>query len=144
MFPYWVMVLKLSKIVYFLQFWAEFIKKSKFNRQLTYMHLKGLVMHFREIVLFIILWPTVSKMLRFESKKFVNFLLSQHLFDVLIANISWTVARTLINHVICWMILMRTFRCIYINCFNRLTFLAEIMQFFEQFKNHNFGDKHRN
>ena len=35
MFPYWVMIFKLSKKVYFLQFCAEFSKKFKFNRQIT-------------------------------------------------------------------------------------------------------------
>ena len=43
------------KSVVFLQNGAEFSKKSKSNRQFTYMHLKGLVMHFQEIVLFIML-----------------------------------------------------------------------------------------
>ena len=45
---------------------------------------------------------------------------------------------------------IRTFRCIYVNCFNRLGFLVEvstklqILQFFGQFKDHNFGRKHEN
>ena len=66
-------------------------------------------------------------------------MLSQHLFDILIANISRTVAWTPINHTIFWKSGKRTFRCIYVNCFNRLRFLAEVstklykMHFFEQF-----------
>ena len=47
-------------------------------------------------------------------------------FDILIANISWTVTQTPINHVIFWKSIMRTFRCIYVNCSIRLRFLDEI------------------
>ena len=43
--------------------------------------------------------------------------------DILINYISWTVAETPINHSILWKSVMRPFRCIYINCFNRLRFL---------------------
>ena len=45
---------------------------------------------------------------------------------------------------------IKTFRSIYINCFNRLRFLAEVctklwkMHFFGQFKDHNSGRKHGN
>ena len=35
-------------------------------------------------------------------------------------------ARTPINHTIFWKSVMRTFRCIYINCFNRFRFLAKV------------------
>ena len=47
-------------------------------------------------------------------------------FDSLIANITWTVAQAPINHVIFWKSVMRTFRCIYVNCFNTLRFLAAV------------------
>ena len=46
--------------------------------------------------------------------------------DSLIANITWTVAQAPINHVIFWKSVMWTFRCIYVNCFNTLRFLAEV------------------
>ena len=45
---------------------------------------------------------------------------------------------------------LRSFRCIYVNCFNRLRFLADVstklqnMHIFGQFKDHNSGRKHRN
>ena len=64
-------------------------------------------------------------------------------FYILIANISWTVAQTTINHIIFWKSVMRTFRFIYINCFNRLRFFVEVstklqkMHFFGQFKEEN-------
>ena len=48
------------------------------------------------------------------------------IFPFLIANISWTVAQAPINHIIFWKSVMRTFRYRYVNCFNRLTFLAEV------------------
>ena len=71
-------------------------------------------------------------------------------FDILIANILWSVAQTPLSHNIFWKSLMRTFRCIYVNCLNRLRFLAEVstklqkMHFFGQSKNHNSGRKHEN
>ena len=79
----------------------------------------------------------------------LNFCWVSIFFDILIANISWTVAPTPINHSIFWKSVMRTFRCIYVNCFNRLRFLAEIStklqrkHFFGQFKVHNSGRKKR-
>ena len=56
----------------------------------------------------------------------LNFCWVSIFFDILIANISWTVAQTPINYSIFWKSVMRTFRCIYVNCFNRLRFLAEV------------------
>ena len=43
--------------------------------------------------------------------------------DILINYISWTVAETPINHSILWKSVMKPFRCIYVNCFNKLRFL---------------------
>ena len=66
-------------------------------------------------------------------------------FDNLIADISWMVAQTPINHIIFWKTVIRTFRFIYVNCFNRLRFLAKVsttlkkIHFFGQFKDHNSG-----
>ena len=39
-------------------------------KQFIYMHLKGLITHFQKIVLFIMLWFTVSEILGFEVDKF--------------------------------------------------------------------------
>ena len=47
-------------------------------------------------------------------------------FDILIANISWTVAQFLIRHNIFWKTVIKTFRSIYVNCLNTLRFLAEV------------------
>ena len=68
-------------------------------------------------------------------------------FDILIADILWTVAQTPINHIIFLKSVFRTFICIYVNCFSRLRFLAEVstklrkMNFFRQFRGHNSGRK---
>ena len=56
----------------------------------------------------------------------LNFCWVSIVFDILIANISWTVAQTPINHIIFWKTVIRTFRSIYVNCFNKLRFLSEV------------------
>ena len=56
----------------------------------------------------------------------LNFCWVSTFFDILIAYISWTVDQTLINHIIFWKSIMRNFRGRYVDCFNRLKFLAEV------------------
>ena len=115
MFPSWLMILKLSK---------------------------HLVMRFRKMFLFTMLWLHVLKILYFYWVSII--------FDILIANISWTVAHTRINHIIFWKTAMKIFRSIYVNCFNRFTVLAEVstklqkMHVFGQFKDYNSGRNHGN
>ena len=46
MFPSWVMVLKLPKKVYFCNFVLTSAGNLSLLKQFTYMHLKGLIMHF--------------------------------------------------------------------------------------------------
>ena len=73
MFPPWVMVLKLSKKMDFLKFCADLCKKSK-SAKTIYIYasdrsryaLSGI--HF--VVLFIMLWLTVSEILVFQVEKF--------------------------------------------------------------------------
>ena len=71
---------------------------------------------------------------------FMKFLLSQHFFDILFLNIWWTVAQNPTKHTIFWRSMMRPFRWISMNCFNRFRFLAEVstnlhkMHYFVQFK----------
>ena len=78
----------------------------------------------------------------------LNFCWVSIFYDLLIANISRMVAWTPINYTIFWKSVMKTFRCIYVNCFSRLRFLAEVstklqkMQFFEQIMDDNLGRKH--
>ena len=47
-------------------------------------------------------------------------------FDTLMTNTSWMKTQTHMKHTIFWKSVMRTFRWIYLNCFNRLRFLAEV------------------
>ena len=56
----------------------------------------------------------------------LNFCWVSIIFDILIANISWTVAQTPINHIIFRKTAMKLFRSIYVNYFNRFRFLAEV------------------
>ena len=114
-------------------FFGNFVLTSARNlsllKQFTYIHLKGLVTYFQKMVLFIMLWLTVSEISEFSEiflsrRILLNFCWVSIFFDILIASISWAVAQTPINHSIFWKSAMRTFRCIDVNCFNRLRFLA--------------------
>ena len=103
-------------------------------KQFTYLHLNGLLMHFQKMVVFIL--PhydcvyTMTYCLRdirvWSWRIRFNFCRVRIFFDFLIANISWAVVQTLINHTMFWRSVMRTSRCIYVNCFNRLRFLPKI------------------
>ena len=64
MFSYWVMVLKLCIFCNFVLNLARNLIDNS-NRQFTYMHLKGLIIHLQEMLLFIMLWLTVSELLEF-------------------------------------------------------------------------------
>ena len=56
----------------------------------------------------------------------LNFCWGSIFFDILFAIVSKTVAQTSINHIIFWKSVMRTFKSMYVTCFKRLKFLAEI------------------
>ena len=121
----WVMVFKLSKKCIFCNFVLTSARNLSRFKQFTYMHLKGLVTHFQKLMLFIMLWLTVSMVWVFEVEEFFrNFCWVSNFFDILITNISWAVAQTPINHSLFWKNVMRTFRYIYVNCFNRHRFFA--------------------
>ena len=118
------MVLKLSKKGVFCNSVLTSARNLSWLKQFTDMHLKGLVTHFQKLVLLIMLWLTVSEVWVFEVEEFLRtFCWVSICFDTLIANMSWTVAQTHINHSILWKSVMRPFRCIYVNCFNNLDFL---------------------
>ena len=99
MFPSWVMVFKLSKKVHFCNFVLTSARNLSLLKQFTYMQLDDFVTYFQKMVLLITLWLTALEILGFQVEEF---LLSQHLFYILIANISWTVAQNAINHIIFW------------------------------------------
>ena len=154
-FPSWVIVLKLSEKVHFLQFCADHSQK--------FMSIKGIYIYASErsryalsengIVHYTMTY-CFGNISVWSRRILLNFSWVSIFFGILILNISWTVAQTTINfsciYSIFWKSVMRTFRCIYVNCFNRLRFLAEVstklqkMHFFRQFKDHNSGREHGN
>ena len=81
MLPSWVIVLKLCKKVYFFRFCAELIKKSKSikaiyidasERSRYALSENGIVImtNIQKMVLFIMLWLTVSEILVFQVEEF--------------------------------------------------------------------------
>ena len=132
----WVIVLKLSGKVHFLQFCADLSRKTKsieaiyiYASERSFYALSGNgIAYYAMIYCFgdIRVW---------SQRTLLNFCWVSILFYILIANIPWRVAQTPVNqyvaqtpvnHIIFWKSVMRTFRCIYVNCFNRLRFLAEV------------------
>ena len=127
------MVLKFFEKVHFLQFCVDLIKKFK--------PIKA-----------IYIYPSEKSRLalsengiNYYPRILLNFCQASISFDILITNISRTVAQNSINHSLFWKSVMRTFRCIYVNWFNRIRFLAEVstklqvIQLFRQFKDHRNG-----
>ena len=68
-----------------------------------------------------------------------NFCLVCIFFNILMANISWTVAQTYINHSISLKSAMTTLRCVYVNCTK-----LQKMHCFGQFEDYNLGRKYGN
>ena len=148
LFLSWVMVLKLSKKVHFFRFCADLSKKSK-SIKTIYKCTSGkscYALSENGIVYYAMAY-SFGDIKVWSGKTLLNFCWVI-IFDILIANISWTVPQTPINHTIFWQSVKRTFRCIYLNCLTRLWFLAEVsaklhkIHLFRQFKDHNSGRKH--
>ena len=151
MFPFWVMVFKLSKKVHCLQFCADLSKKYKSIKSI-YIYASERSRHaLSESGIGYYAMTYCFRDIRVWSRGILlNFFWFCIFFYILIASISWTVAETPISHIISWKSVMRTFRCIYVNYFNRFRFLAEVsiklqkIYFFGQFKDHNSGGKNGN
>ena len=102
MLPSWVMILKLSKkCIFSILCWPQ---QKNLSMLIQYVY--------------------ESERSRYTLLKISVFEIV--VFDILISNISWAVAQTPINHIIFWKTVIRTFISIYVNCFNRLRFLAEV------------------
>ena len=151
MFLSWVMVLKLYKKVYFLQFCADLSKKLK-SVKAIYIYTSEKCCYKlskNDIVYYAITYCFVDIKV-WSWRILLNFCCVSIFFDILIANISWMVVQTSVNHIIFSKSVMGTFRFIYVNCFNRLRFLAEAstkslkMHFFGQFKDNNSGREYGN
>ena len=127
MFLSWVMVLKLSKKVHFLQFCADLSKKSKSIKAIyIYASERSRYALSENGIVYYAMTYCFGDISIWNWRILLNFCWVSIFFDILIANISWTAARTPINHTISWKSLMRTFRYIYVNGFNRLRILAEV------------------
>ena len=127
MFPSWVMVLKLSKKVHFLQFCADLSKKSKSIKAIyKYVSERSQYALSENGIVYCAMTYYFGDISVWSRRILLNFCWVSIFFDVLIVNISWTVAQTPINHSIFWKSVMRTFRCIYVNCFTQRRFFAEV------------------
>ena len=134
MFPSWVMVLKLSKKVHFLQFCADLSKKSKSIKAIYIYASERSRYALSEIgVVYYAMTYCFRGMSVWSRSILKNFCWVSIFSDILISNISWMVAQTPINHSIFWKSVMRTFRCIYVNCFNNLAFLLRSAENYKEF-----------
>ena len=151
-FAFWVMVLKLSQKVYiFLQCCSALSKKSRFMKTVyifaSEVSLYGLS---ENGIVYYAMDYCFGNTRVWSWRILLSFCWISIFFDILVANVLWLVTQTTLSHNIFWKSVVRTFRCIYLNCFNRLRFLVEVstklqkIHFFGQFKNHNVRKKHGN
>ena len=127
MFPSWFMILKLSKKVHFLQSFADLSKKPKSIKAIyIYASERSHYVLSENGIAYYAMTYCFGDISVWRRRILLNFCWVSIILDVLIANISWTMARTPINYTIFWKSVMRTFRCMYVNCFNRLGFLAVV------------------
>ena len=123
MFPSWVMVVKLFKKVIFCNFVLTSTRNLNLFKQFTYMHLKGLVTLSENSIVYYAITYHFGDISVWSWEILLNFCCISIFFDIIIVKFSWTVSQTSINHIIFWKTVMGTFRCIYVNCFNRLKFV---------------------
>ena len=151
MFPFWEMVLKLSKRVHFLKFCADLSKKSKSIKAIyIYESKKSRYALSANGIVYYAMTYCFGDITVWNWSILLDFYWVSIFFDILIANISWTSAQTPINHIIFWKSVLRTFRCTDVTCFNRLRFLSEVttklqkMHFFGLLKDRNSRRNHGN
>ena len=97
MFHFWVIVLKLSKKIFFMQFWAELRKKSK-SVEAIYLSAperSRYALSESDIVYHAMTYSFGDNRV-WSQKILLNFCWVSIFFDILIANMSWTMAQTLI------------------------------------------------
>ena len=126
-------------------------KNLRLLKQFTYMDLKVFITLFQKMLWFMDVWATVHDILAIKiSKKMLTQQKFLKNYSTSNTHTSETVSHSIINNTNFWKCVTRPFRCIYVNCFNRLRFLAEVstklqkMHFFRQFKDHNSGREHGN
>ena len=125
MFFSWVMVLKLSKKVHFLQFCTDLTKFNSIEAIYTYASQRSPYTLSENGIVYNAMIYCFGDIRAWSWRISLNFCRFS-IFNILITNISWTVAQTPINHTIFSKNVVRTFRCIYEICFNWLRFLAEL------------------
>ena len=93
MFPSWVMVLKLSKKVHFLQFCADRSKKSKSNKTIyIYASERSQYALSENGIVYCAMTYYFGDISIWSQKILLNFCWVSIFFDIVIVNISWTVA----------------------------------------------------
>ena len=125
MFPSQFMVLKVFKNVYFLQFCADLSKKS-IKAIYIYASERSQYTLSENGIVYCAMTYYFGDISVWSRRILLHFCWVSIFVNILIVNTSWTVAQTPINYSISWKSVMRTFRCIYVNCFKRLRFLAEV------------------
>ena len=117
MFHSWVMVCKLSKKVQFLQFCADLSKKSK-SVEAIYIYASESFHYILSENAMIYRGLSQKKMLTWQKFLKNSSTSNTHTIE--------TVSHSIINNINFWKCITRPFRCIYVNCLNRLRFLAEV------------------
>ena len=101
-FRSWVMVLKLSKKVHFLQFCADLSKKSKYFKAIyTYASERSRYALSENGIVYYAATYYFGDIRVWSRKALLNFCWASIFFDILIANISWTVDQTPTNNITC-------------------------------------------
>ena len=102
-------------------------KNLRLLKQFTYMDLKVFITLFQKMLWFMEVWATVHDILAIKiSKKMLTQQKFLKNYSTSNTHTSETVSHSIINNTNFWKCVTRPFRCIYVNCFNRLRFLAEI------------------
>ena len=131
------MIIKLLKKVHFFSFVLTSAKKSKYVKAIyIYASERSRYALSENVIVYYAMTWSFEDISVWNRKTLVNFCWVSIVFDILTA-ISWMVAHTAINHIIFSKTVIKTFRSIYINCFNRLRFLAEVST--KLWKMHFFG-----
>ena len=126
-FPFKVTVFKLSKKVQYLQFCADLSKKSKYIKVIyIYASERARCALSENSIVYYAMICCFRDIRVWSQRGLLNFCWVGIFSHILIANISWTVSQTFMNHTIFYNSVMRTFRYIYGNCFQRFEFLAVV------------------
>ena len=121
MFPSWLMILKLSKKVHFFNFVLTSAKKSKYVKA-SYIYASETSRYAlsENVIVYYAMASRFEDISLWNQKTLLNFCWVSIIFDISIANISWTVAQIPINYIIFWKTVI--FRSRYVNCLKDLGF----------------------